>query len=76
MFSWDPAASVFGMFLMLVFMVLAALGFVLIAWALLKVSERSFEDRGSTLEDLRQRYARGEIDGEEFEAQRRRLLAR
>lgn len=61
-----------GMFLtMLVFWGLVIAGIVLGVRALLKVTRGEQGDRA--LEILRERYARGEIDTQEFEARKRDL---
>ena len=76
MFGSELGAQAVGLILVFVFTVLAVLGFMLIARALLAISSLRFYDRGGALEDLRRRYAGGEINGQEFEARRRHLLAR
>ena len=62
----------FGMmFMMVLFWVLVIIGIVLaIRWL---TNQRREKPSDSALEILRQRYARGEIDKEEFEAKNRDL---
>jgi len=62
----------FGMmFMMVLFWVLVIIGIVLaIRWL---TNQRREKPSDSALEILRQRYARGEIDKEEFEAKKRDL---
>ena len=70
MFMWG--AWGIGMFLMmLLFWGLVIAGIVLGARALLRVTRGEQGDRA--LEILRERYARGEIDKQEFEARKRDL---
>jgi uncharacterized membrane protein len=73
-FGWDSTTIAFGIILMLVLMTLAVLGFLVVARAMLKVSDWASQIRGRALEALRQRYADGEIDSEHFAARRRYLL--
>ena len=63
----------FGMmFMMVLFWVLVIIGIVLaIRWLSSQGRERPSD---SAVEILRQRYARGEIDKEEFEAKKRDLI--
>ena len=71
---WMWGAWGFGMmFVMLVFWVLVIVGIVVaIRWLVGQGRERRHD---SALEILRQRYARGEINKEEFEAKRRDLAS-
>ena len=64
----------FGMmFMMVLFWVLVIIGIVLaIRWL---TSQRSEKPSDSAVEILRQRYARGEINKEEFEAKKKDLGA-
>ena len=64
-----------GMVLMLVYLVVAVGGFALLAWAVLNLSERLVARRDRDLEELRRRYAGGELGEEEFQARRRELAA-
>jgi len=60
------------MFMMLLFWVLVIVGIIVgIRWLL---GQRREPQADSALEILRQRYARGEINKEEFEARRRDLM--
>lgn len=75
MFGWGAGA--FGMILGLLFWVLLIAGLVLVAkWLVEQGRPGSAPATGSesALEILRKRYARGEIDREEFEAKMRDLL--
>ncbi|MEX0806926.1 MAG: SHOCT domain-containing protein [Candidatus Binatia bacterium] len=59
------------MFMMLVFWILVIVGLVLgVRWLMSEGKERRSD---SALEILRQRYARGEINKEEFEIKKRDL---
>jgi putative membrane protein len=69
--------GIFGMLFMLVFWGLILVGTVLVVRWLIEQGRRG-EGAGpggeSALEILKKRYARGEIDKEEFEAKKRDLL--
>lgn len=65
-----------GIALMVLYLLLAVGGFALIAWALLRTSEHLNARRERDLEDLRRRYAGGELGEREFQAHRRKLAAR
>lgn len=69
--AWGNAWGIGMMFMMLVFWGLIIVGVVLAIRWLLTQSRDSRAD--NALEILRQRYARGEIDKEEFEAKKRDL---
>jgi putative membrane protein len=70
MFVWG-AGGVVMMFMMLVFWGLVIAGLVVgLRWL---VGQRRPAERDQALEILRQRYARGEIDKQEFEARKRDL---
>ena len=70
---WMSGAWGIGMmFMMLVFWILVIAGLVLgVRWLMQEGKERRGND--SALEILRQRYARGEINKEEFETKKRDL---
>ena len=69
---WWGAWGLGMMLMMLLFWVLVIVGLVVgIRWLL---GQRKESRSSSALEILRQRYARGEIDKEEFEAKKRDLL--
>ncbi len=74
MHPWMWGAWGLGMmFMMLLFWVLVIVGIIAgIRWLL---GQRRETPRDSALEILRERYARGEINKEEFEARRRDLLS-
>lgn len=64
----------FGMLVMLVFWVLIIAGLVLLVkWLVEQTRGGSASAGESALEILKKRYARGEIDEDEFEARRRNL---
>lgn len=69
---WMGGAWGIGMmFMMLVFWILVIVGLVLgVRWLMSEGKERRSD---SALEILRQRYARGEINKEEFEIKKRDL---
>jgi uncharacterized membrane protein len=66
----------FGIVLMALYLLLAVGGFALIAWALLCAHEHLSARRERDLEELRRRYAGGELGEGEFQARRRQLAAR
>jgi putative membrane protein len=72
--DWGYGTHWFGGILMIIFWIAVIVGIiVLIRWLILsKGSGGSSRGQGS-LEILRQRYARGEIDREEFEEKKRDL---
>ena len=71
--EWMVAMPWLGQTLMLGYVVIGIGGFVLIAWGGLTLTERFVASRDRALNDLRRRYAGGEIDEQEYEARRRRL---
>ncbi len=68
-----------GALMMLVFWILLIVGLILlIKWLLIKTRSESApkaSSNSSALEILKERYARGEIDKEEFEEKKKDLLA-
>ena len=67
--------SWFGMIWMALFWILIVLGIVvLIRWLMRSDSGRRARMEESALEILKRRYAKGEIDKEEFEEKRRDLV--
>lgn len=71
MHQYNPGWGWFGLLVMLLFLVLLVIG-VLGAIRLLG-NGRSRERRLDPIDILKERYARGEIDREEFEARKRDL---
>ncbi|SMF23265.1 SHOCT domain-containing protein [Pseudogulbenkiania subflava] len=72
MMSWGCGASWgmgFGWIFMILFWGLAVFGIIALIWLLAGRGLR----RGSALEILQKRYARGEINQEEYEQKRREL---
>jgi len=72
--GWDGGAgwAMFGMVHMLLWPILIILAIVVLAkWAFGARRDRSEEDRAIAI--LRERYARGEIGKEEFDARKRDL---
>jgi putative membrane protein len=70
MFMWGAGGLVM-MLMMLVFWGLVIAGLVIgLRWL---IGQRRLGQRDEALEILRQRYARGEIDKQEFDARRRDL---
>ena len=71
-YGWMPMMG-FGMLFMVLFWVVLIVGVVLIVrWFL---GPSGFTRGESALEILKKRYARGEIDQQEFEEKKRDLLA-
>ena len=62
----------FGLFLMLALLTLVIIGAILFARVVL--DDRAAEAPDVALQELRRRYARGEIDDQEFETKRRELV--
>lgn len=63
-----------GMLFSLVFFLLVVVGIVLLTiWAVRRFGSSSTDRRDEALETLRARYARGEIDQEEFRGMRAEL---
>lgn len=78
MMGWGGGMSWFGQILMAAFWVAVIVGIVfLIRWVIL--SSRAGGSQGGTadsaIEILKQRYARGEIDKQEFEQKKKDLAA-
>lgn len=76
MMGWDGTGWGFGLIFMLLFWVLVVAAIVaLVRWIMVMGAggERSAVGGDRALEILRERYARGEIGKEEFEAKRRDL---
>ena len=72
--GWGYGWGLFGMIFMLLFWILVLVGVVLlIRWLLLEARGGGRQGE-SALEILKKRYARGEVNKEEFEAKRRDLL--
>ena len=78
-YGWMPHGGMYGAgwVLMVLFWILLIIGIVaLIKWLLSSGHQRPSEPRDgrrTALDILKERYARGEIDHEEFEERRRRL---
>ena len=76
----DWGTGWFGMIFMLVFWVLVIVGLVfLVKWLFRASRGENFQARGASsssraLDILKERYARGEIDKEEFEAKKRDIM--
>jgi putative membrane protein len=74
--GWGYGMGGFGSIIMLVFWIAVIVGIIfLVRWLLVSTggSGRSARSEDSALEILKRRYARGEIDKEEFEEKRRLL---
>ena len=65
-----------GIALMLLYLIVAVGGFALLAWGALNLSERLVARRDRDLEELRRRYAGGELGEDEFQARQRELATR
>jgi len=71
MYGWDGTSWVWGVTMMLVMIGVIAL----VLWAIVRtVGERPKDHGADASQVLAQRFARGEIDQEEFEERRRILL--
>lgn len=79
MWGWGWSGFIFGPIMMIVFLGLAVAAIVLILRWMGVVGPSAHRppgaggDQGRALDILRERFARGEIDHEEFEARRRTL---
>jgi putative membrane protein len=72
---WGPAYGVFGWLFMVLFWVLIIVGAVLIVrWLMDPARSTGSAPQETALEILRRRYAKGEIDKEQFEAMKRDLM--
>jgi putative membrane protein len=74
--GWGYGMGGFGSIIMLVFWIAVIVGIIfLVRWLLVSTggSGRSARSEDSALEILKRRYARGEIDKEEFEEKKRPL---
>jgi putative membrane protein len=74
--GWGYGMGGFGGIIMLVFWVAVIVGIIfLVRWLVISTgaSGRSAKSEDSALEILKRRYARGEIDKEEFEEKRKLL---
>ena len=74
MFGWNGEMHLYGMLMMLVYL-LVVVGIVALT-TLLVVRSHLFDATDRVLDELRRRYARGEIDEKEFESLRRHLTPR
>jgi putative membrane protein len=70
MMQMAPWIGVLWMLLMLAVLVLAVLGVV---WLVRNLRDGGKRESDNALETLRERYARGEIDEEEYRARRKEL---
>jgi putative membrane protein len=69
---WDMMGGMWGMMpVVLLFWVVLLAGIAVLLWWVL--ARRPGERRDSALDILRERYARGELNREEFESRRRDL---
>jgi putative membrane protein len=71
MHQYHPGWGWFGLLTMLLFLILLLIG--VLGVIRLLVNGRSKERRLDPIDILKERYARGEIDREEFEARKRDL---
>jgi putative membrane protein len=74
--GWGYGMGGFGSIIMLVFWIAVIVGIIfLVRWLVVSTggSGRSARSEDSALEILKRRYARGEIDKEEFEEKKRPL---
>ena len=77
MMGWGYGMGWFGQIIMLAFWIAVIVGIVfLIRWLVLstRASGNKTHSEDSALEILRKRYARGEIDKEEFEEKKKDLI--
>ncbi|MGD2125750.1 MAG: SHOCT domain-containing protein [Desulfobacteraceae bacterium] len=79
MMGWGYGTSWLGHIIMLAFWIAVIVGIVfLIRWLIISargVGQHTTRGDDSALEILKKRYARGEIDKQEFEERKRDLLA-
>ena len=71
MWDWGPGAG----WMLLLMAVFWAGTILLIIWGIRQLTTSSRQRGGGALEILEERYARGEIDRDEFESMRRDLRA-
>lgn len=72
--TWGPGYGFVGMIVMMFFWVLIIVGIVLIVrWLFTRGAQKPSSTDETALEILKRRYARGEINKEEFEAMKRDL---
>lgn len=73
--SWGMGYGIFGFFMMLFFWVLIVAGIVVaIRWIFNTGIMKSSSGREAPLEILKRRYAKGEIDHQEFVTRKQELL--
>ncbi len=73
--SWGMGYGIFGSFMMLLFWILIVAGIVvLVRWIFNSGTMKSSPEHDAPLDILKTRYARGEIDREEFVAKKQELL--
>lgn len=73
--SWGMGYGIFGSFMMLLFWILIVAGIVLaIRWIFDSGTMKSSPGDEGPLDILKRRYARGEIEREEFVAKKQELL--
>ena len=72
---WGGGFGLFGWWLMLLFWILVIAGVVLLVrWLAEQARSKGAASEESALEILKKRYAKGEIDKEEFEAKKRDVM--
>ena len=75
-YGWDGGWMGFGIIGMLMFWVLMIVGIVvLVKWVIGSQFSRSLPPTKTAIDIVKERYARGEIDKEEFEQKKRDLGA-
>lgn len=73
---WGGGFGLFSWLMMLLFWILVIAGVVLLLrWLAEQVRPKRGASEESALEILKKRYAKGEIDKEEFEAKKRDLMS-
>ena len=75
MSGWGMGFGLFGWLMMLLFWILLIVGVVLVVrWFISEGKPKGLWTEETALDSLKKRYARGEIDKEQFETVKRELM--